>query len=152
MIEHPCTPTRKRYVNGSFGLFQLIDAIAEYRLDVALNLMEDQLSQVAARKADKSPSRRAGKCIGRKSRNPYTASVYNPHFPDYISSAAHLRHQAHSICDVETCSPKINDVAPCSQARRRFYERGRKSVMRKPIGESRSRNSRARDQNSHDQK
>jgi hypothetical protein len=122
-----------------------MDAIAKYRFDVVLNPMEDQFGELASGEADKSSSTRARKCIGGKSRNPFTASVYHPYFPDQVSSAAHLRQQTHPICDVETCSPEINDIATCSQVRRRFYEGGRESVMRKPIRKRRSGNSRARD-------
>src|SRR5215469_4361494 len=90
-IELPFTPILKSYLDASFVLFKSLYSVPKDRLDAALDLMKDQFSQVASRKADETSPRCPRKCVGRKAHNPFVAPVHDPYFPDYVSSLADFR-------------------------------------------------------------
>ncbi len=128
-IELTCFSTREGDGNPFRGLFHAIQTIAKDHFDFAFDAVEYRGGKISSRKTDKATVRHAGKHVRSESGQTFAAWANDSYLLDYVSFAADLRQQAHEVCDVVACAPKINDVATSAEVWRCFYDGGFVSVM-----------------------
>jgi hypothetical protein len=148
-IEVTSGSTFESHADRFFRLINPGHAVAENGLDLAFNFVEDGLSEVSATKADEAAVRRPDKHLGREPCDPSAASVYNPYFLYPVSLADDFGKQTHTLCNVETGTPEVNNITTGPQPGRPFHNCRDQTVMVEPVGESRSSDPSAHNQDSH---
>ena len=149
-IELAFRPVFERDADGFVGLLNPRDAVAEDCLDPAFELAEDGRGQLRSRKADIAASGRLGNDVDREAGDAFAVSVHDPDLLDHVAFFAELRQQPHTIRDIEARAPEVDDVAACAQRGRLLHDGRLEAVVGQPVGQGRSRNPRARYQDSHD--
>ena len=114
-------------------LLEAHDLLVEYDFCDRLRFLQQQASQVATPNRDETPSSYLAEDVCTKPRLTLTFVVNDPHLPHAVIETIELSTQSHSVGDVISESPKVNDVAARPNRRRALDDRRFPPCPRQPI-------------------
>ena len=117
------------HLNALFSLDQLFHTITEDRFNLTIDLTEDQVGEVCARKTDVAIAGLSEECINWKACHLFASGIDHFHLFKPITSAANVGDNTHPLSNVKACTPEIDDITSGSQPRGRFNDGWCKPVM-----------------------
>ena len=123
------------YVLGA--LLQAGDFVAEQDFRLALDRLEQQSGEIAARQGYEPSAGQLAKDARPEPGYAFAPVVDNPHFAHAVADALERVRKPHALGDVVAKSPEVDHVAAGAQARRALDDRGFKTGGVQPEGERR---------------
>jgi hypothetical protein len=117
------------------------DTVAENDFTRRFDRAEEQLGKIAARQTEETPPGELAKDICLEASHPLGAVIDEPQLSHVIGAAFESGKKPHSLRDVVTQSPEIDDVPAGSQARRPLDQSRLEALAGEPICEGASSNS-----------
>src|SRR6516225_6328104 len=120
--------------------------IAEDGLGHVADLVEKQSREIASTERHEPPTGQLPEHARAEARYPLAAFIDNTHFAHVIAEPLDCVRQAHSLGNVVSEPPEIDDVTATPQPRSTFEQRRLEPAASQPEGKRRARNTDARDE------
>jgi hypothetical protein len=137
-VAVPVISTFERDRNARVCLFDASDRIAKDGFGLTLDRPKYRGCELSARNADKAAPHGTAECFCGKSRCTPAIPVDSAHFPYPISLSFDLLQDPHTVSDLVSGSPEIDDIAAGSQFRGLLHRGSLHPIANKPVGQSRT--------------